>query len=613
MKKTILLFLLLISVYHLKADEDIRFQATTTSNVVQLNTPFQLVYTINTSAHSFEPPVFNNFDILAGPFQSTSSYTQYVNGKRSHSTTLTYTFTLMPNKKGTFKIPSASIYVDKNKIRSNTLTIKVVKGSKPSSKSSSAGRQQSNNSTARTTNIGKNNVFIRTIVSKKNVYEQEPILVTYKLYTLVDVAQFTDIQLPDYNGFLREELPLSKHKQLSYQTFNGRNYGTVILFQSVLFPQQTGTLEIPKAKFKAMLRLQNKRHIRSIFDDFFDTYTNVEKTLIAPKVKINVKKLPQNSKPANFSGGVGQFNIKSHLSKKEIETNEAVTLTIKISGRGNLKLINTPQVKFPSHFEVYDPKIKNNFKAKGNGLTGTKTIEYIFIPRHKGSYKIPSVAFTYFDLNKKTYKTINTPVYTLHVAKAENDKGNTLVAEDFTLKEKVKKIATDINYIHTNKHQFLKESQFILGTKQFWLLFFIPLFLAIVVFFIIKKKINENSNIPLVKNKRAKKEAKKRLKQAKIWLQKGRKEKFYAEIMTAMRLYLSDKLTIPTSELNRDNIRDKMLQKKIDDRTISKLFEILDKCEYATYAPLGAKENMSNIYHKSANIISQLEQTIKRK
>ncbi len=609
MRKTVLLLALFISILSVKAEE-IQFEASTISEVVELDTPFQLVYKINSSARDFQAPEFSSFDIIAGPFQSTSSYSSYVNGKRSHSTTLTFTFTLMPTKKGRFKIPSASIMVDDKKVFSNALTIKVIENSNSNSSNKKKGRL---NNRSKSQKLGKKNVFVRTILSKRNIYEQEPVLITYKLYTLVDVSQFTDIQIPDFNGFLKQEVPQSKNKQLSYERFNGKNYGTVVLYQSLLFPQQTGKLEIPRANFKAMLRLRNQRQVRSIFDDFFETYTNVEKTLTAPKVTLSVKELPQKGKPTNFLGGVGHFKIKSKLSTNSLKTNEAVTLTIEISGTGNLKLINTPEIKLPSHFEVYDPKIKNNLKTTVRGISGTKTIEYTFIPRHRGSYKISPIDFTYFDLGSRRYKTISTPAYSLEVEKGDNEEVNSIVGSDFTTKEQVKNITTDIYYIHTNKHQLSSSPRIIFGTKVFWLLFITPLLLVLLVLGFVKKRIKENSNIVLVKNKRAKKEAIKRLKQAKLLLQKGKKEQFYTEITTAIRLYLSDKLTIPTSELNRDTIRQKMVEKNIENKLVDRVFKVLDKSEYATYAPTSAKEDMDNIYDETVNIISELEQMIKRK
>ncbi len=610
MRRTSLLFVLFISILSLQAKE-VRFEASATSQKVELDKPFQLIYTINTSAEDFQAPDFPYFDILAGPFKSISSYSSNVNGRKSHTTTLTFTFTLIPTKKGKFKIPSASIMADGKRVLSNVLTIEVVEN--VSGNNGSNKNKRALNNGGSTQKVGKKNVFIRTILSKQNVYEQEPILITYKLYTLVDVAQFTDVQLPDFNGFLKEEILQSKKKQLSYETFNGRNYGTVVLYQSLLFPQQTGKLEISQANFKALLRLQNQRQVRSIFDDFFETYTNVEKTLTAPRVTLSVKELPESGKPTDFSGGVGKFNIKSKLSTKKLKANEAATLTVKISGRGNLKLINNPEINFPDNFEVYDPKSKNDFKTTVYGISGTKTIEYTFIPRHRGNYKIPPVDFTYFDSGSKTYKTIKTPTYNLEVTKGDNEESNTIVGGDFTTKEEVKNIATDIYYIHTNKHKLSGSPQLIFGTKLFWLLFILPLLLSIVAFIVVKKRVKENSNIILVKNKRAKKEAIKRLKQANLFLQKGEKENFYTEIMTAIRLYLSDKLTIPTSEMNRDTIRHKMVDRDIDNDVVDKVFDILDKCEYATYAPSNAQEDMDNIYDEAANIISELEQTIKRK
>ena len=449
MKRTLIIFAAIVLSYAGLNAQNVKFTASAPSTVY-LETPFQMVFSVNASAKDLHTPDFQQFfEVLAGPFESRSSSYEMVNGKTSSSVDLSYTYTLMPNKTGTYKIPPASITVDGKKVVSNGLTIKVLPADKASqSQNQNKGNSRQNNTASAATHISNDNIFIRTSVSKTNVYEQEAIMVTYKLYTLLDVLQFTDMKFPDFNGFLKQEIEQPQNKQLSFENYNGRNYGTVVLYQVLLFPQRTGEIEIGRANFTATIRIQNKAQLRSIFDDFFDSYTNVSKNLTAPGSKITVSTLPAG-KPASFTGSVGKFNLTSSISSANVKANDAVTIKVVISGTGNMKLMKNPEIKFPDIFEVYDPKTENKFSTNSAGVSGTKTIEYMFIPRHSGTYEIPSAELSYFDLQDKTYKIMRTPVYKLNVAKGEG--AEPAVVGNYTNKEDVKQLAKDIRYIYTDK------------------------------------------------------------------------------------------------------------------------------------------------------------------
>lgn len=607
MKRAILIVsvLAMIAGWNLKAQDEVAFTASA-PDIAYVETPFQLIYSVNASAKDLQAPDFQFFEILAGPYESRSSYTQIVNGKRSSSVNLSYTLTLMPSKAGTFKIPGASIVVDGKKIYANDLTIKVETDEKNSQQQNQGGAA-TGGSTQRVTG---ESVFVRTIVSKTNIYEQEAISVTYKLYTLLDVAQFTGAKLPDFNGFLKQDVEQSQNKQLSAETYKGRSYGTVVLYQAVLFPQHTGEIEIGKASFNALLRLQNKAQVRSIFDDFFDSYTNVERTLTAPAVTVQVNELPLADKPATFSGAVGNFNLTSTLSSGNLKTNEAATIKVVISGNGNMKLLKNPEIKFPDGFEIYDPKVENQFSTGTGGVSGTKTIEYMFIPRRSGKYDIPSAELSYFDLNSKTYRTLRTPPYKINVTKGE---GAEAVVENFSGKEDVTQIAKDIRYLHTGSVKLLPESRPWFGTMPFWLMFLIPLIVAGILFVYFRKQVRENANITYVKTKKANKVAQKRLKLALKFLEEGKKKQFYEETMKAVWTYLSDKLVIPAAELNKENIRSAMNTQSIDSELIDSFTAILNTCEYASYAPDTGQQEMGNLYEETAVAISRMEEHFKKK
>ena len=597
--------LAIIAGWNVNAQENVEFTASA-PDVAYVETPFQLIYSVNAAAKDLQAPDFQFFEILAGPFESRSSYTQIINGKKSSATNLSYTLTLMPSKTGTFKIPGASIVVDGEKIYSNDLTIKVENAENNAQKQNEGGTVTGGG----TQRVTSESIFVRTIVSKTNIYEQEAISVTYKLYTLLDVAQFTGAKLPDFNGFLKQDIEQSQNKQLSAETYKGRSYGTVVLYQAVLFPQHTGEIEIGKASFTALLRLQNKAQVRSIFDDFFDSYTNVEKTLTAPAVTVKVSELPLAGKPATFSGAVGNFNLTSTLSSGNLKTNQAATIKVVISGNGNMKLLKNPEIKFPDGFEVYDPKVDNKFSSGSGGVSGTKTIEYMFIPRRSGKFDIPSAELSYFDLNNKTYRTLRTPAYKINVTKGE---GGEAVVENFTGKEDVTPLAKDIRYLYTGSVKLKPESRPWFGTLPFWMLFLIPLIIAAILFIYFRKHVKENADLAFVKTKKANKVAQKRLRLALKFLEEGKKKQFYEEVMKAVWTYLSDKLVIPVAELNKDNIRLKMNEKGMEKEVTDNFTNILNTCEYASYAPDSGRQEMGNLYGETVDAISRMEEHFKKK
>ncbi len=601
--KILLIALMLFSAFAAGAAEPVRFTASAPSTVI-VDKPFQLVYTVNATGKDLKVPEFTNFEVLAGPFESRSSSYQVINGKASSSLSISYTFTLQGLKTGTYSVPPASIMVDGQKHSSNGLSIKVLPDDGSDAAGSSAA--QSGASTAKITN---DKIFIRTNVSKSSVYEQEPVVVTYKLYTLADVAGMNNMKMPDFNGFLKQELDQSQNKQLSYENFNGKNYGTIVLYQVLLYPQRTGDITIDKASFEAVIRVQNKTQVRSIFDDFFDSYTNVNKALVAPAVKVKVYPLP-GAKPAGFSGTVGQLSMSSTISATQVKANEAVTLKVVISGSGNMKLIKNPDIELPEGFEIYDPKVNNNFKTTTSGVSGTKTIEYLFIPRNAGDFEIPAAEFVYFDLQEKTYKTLRTPVYNLKVSKGEG--GESVVSGNYVNKEDVKQLGKDIRFIETKPFKLTKKTEPVFGTVEGWILYLIPLLVALFLFFVLKRKALENSNIEFVRNKKANKQAQKRLKMAQKLLNEGKKDKFYEEVLKAVWSYLSDKLAIPAASLTKERVEAELTEKGVNADAIKQFTDILNTCEFARYAPNSGQQEMGNLYAEAIDAISNLEDIIKK-
>ena len=615
----ITLTLLLAAICSVQAfADDVEFRASAPSQVI-VGKPFQLTYSINQRAKDLRAPEFTDFDYLAGPYTSQSSSTSFVNGKRTSSFTLTYTYTLMATKEGSFTLSPATITSDGQQYTSNGVRITVLPADEPQpSNTQTQTTQRSNSGSTQTSNSGSaqtssDNIFIRTIVTKTKVHEQEALLLSYKLYFAgVDVAQFTNnTKLPEYTGFLKQELEQGEI-QTELEHYNGRNYQTAVLYRTLLYPQHSGDIKIDPASFEAVLRVQTRSQVRSIFDDFFGSYTNVTKVLTAPGATIHVDALPAG-KPASFSGGVGKFTMASSISSTDLKTNEAVTIKIDIKGTGNMKLLKTPAIDWPEGFEAYDPKVTNNFKTTTSGVSGMKEIEYLAIPRASGDYVIPAIEYSYFDTQDNTYKKLSTPEYTLHITKGAGDTDATqAVVQNFVNKEDITQFGSDIRYIHTNSSlseasSFSAASPLItFGSLEYWLCYLIPFVLAVVLLVIFRKQIKENADAARVRYKKANKVAQKRLKTAKKLMAENNKSAFYEEIERAALSYLSDRLAIPTADLSKDTIAGILRSKGIGDELIAQVTDVLSTAEFARYAP-SADEQMQTLYDRTTEIINTLE------
>lgn len=591
--------------------DEVVFRAQAPAQVI-VGRPFQLTYTVNQRSRDLRAPEFTDFDYLAGPYTSTSSSTSFVNGHRTSTFEQTYTYTLMAQKAGTFTIAPATVKVDGENVQSNGVRITVLpEDEQPAQSSQSTQNTQSAQSSqsSQGSNVSSENIFVRTIASKTRVHEQEALLVIYKLYFAnVDVAQLTNnTKLPEFTGFLKQDLEQGEI-QTQLEHYNGRNYQTAVLYRTILYPQHSGDITIDPAKFEAVLRVQTQQRVRSIFDDFFGSYTNVTKMLTAPGVTIHVAALP-SGKPAGFSGGVGKFTMTPSISQTELQTNDAVTIKIDISGAGNMKLIKTPAIDWPEGFEPYDPKVTNNFNTTTNGVSGTKSIEYLAIPRSAGDYTIPAVNFSYFDIEEKAYRTLSTPEYTIHVKRGAGSVESTAnegAVVSYTHKEDIKQLGTDIRYIDTKAPRKKTEYR-VQNTDWIWLCYAVPSLIALIVLVVLRKQIKENADITRVKYKHANKVAKKRLKAAEKALKANDKNAFYAAIEQAAWTYLSDRLSIPTADLNKENIAALLAQKGVSEALIKDVKDVLSTAEFARYAP-STDHAMDDLYKATTNVINNLEE-----
>ena len=608
MRKIIFLLFTILAAWQVKAADKVRFVAEA-ADVVVSGDQVRLVFTVNSQdIKDFRAPSIKGFDVLMGPSRSQQSSIQIINGKRTSNSSTAFTYILLAGNPGTYTIPAASVEVNGEKVFSNAISIKVLPQDQTSGNSGNngGGSASSSRSQAAGSRISSNDLFITATASKTTVHEQEAILLTYKVYTVVNLRQLYG-KMPDLKGFHTQEVELPQQKTFTLEHYKGRNYNTTVWSQYVLFPQQTGKLEIPSITFDGVVAQQ------TISDDPFDAFFNgggyveVKKKITTPKVVINVQPLP--AKPAGFSGAVGEFKLASSINATDVKTNDAVTIKLTLSGTGNMKLIGTPEVKFPQDFEIYDPKVTDDYKLTNSGLTGTKTFEYLAIPRHAGNFTIPAIEFTYFDLKSNSYKTLKTEAYNLKVAKGQGNADQ--VISDFTNKESVKMLGKDIRFIKLGDSSLRPKGDFFFGTVGYYLCYLIPLLLFVVFAVIYRQKALENANVARVKPKKANKVATRRMKLAGKLLAENKKNEFYDEVLKALWGYISDKLSIPVSQLSKDNIEAELTNYGVQEALIAEFIGVLNECEYARYAPGNENEAMDKVYSASVEVISKMENSIK--
>lgn len=609
MRKLIIILMTLMAYSTQTFADKVSFVASA-PDVVVVGDQFRLSYTVTTQkVKDFRAPSIKGFDVLMGPSRSEQSSTQIVNGSVSSTSSITFTYILMANTAGEFTVPGASIVADGNQMISNSVKIKVL----PQDQNHNSSRRNNDNSSSiqpsSNASVSNQDLFITATASKTNVYEQEAFVLTYKIYTRESNLQLNNAKLPDFKGFHSQEIEMTTNARWTPEHYKGRNYYTTVYRQFVLFPQQSGKLFIEPAQFQ--MTVNKPVQSADPFDAFFNGGNNVieiKKPITTPKIAINVNPLPAG-KPTNFLGGVGEFNISSSINSKELKTNDAITIKLVISGTGNLKLISNPEIKFPDDFEVYDPKVDNQVRLTKEGLTGNKVIEYLAIPRHAGTYKIPGVSFSYFDIRSKSYKTLNTEDYVINVEKGAGNADQ--VIANFTNKEDLKVLGEDIRYIKQNEVTFQPKGSFFYGSMSYWLFYIIPALAFILFFIIYRKQAAENANVAKMRTKKANKVAIKRMKLAGKLLSENKKDAFYDEVLKALWGYISDKLNIPASRLSKDNIEEKLRNHGVSEELIKEFLNALNDCEFARFAPGDENQAMDKVYSSSIEVISKMENSIK--
>ncbi len=569
----------------------------------------QVSYTVDTQDVSdFHVGEFPGFDVLYGPTQSRQSSYSIINGKSSTSSSITYSYTLLAVKAGTYKLPVATVRSGGKEYKSNTASIQILPNADGGASSSQGGgsSQQPRGATRmRTQNAGEgisaNDLYVTVTANKHTVFEQEAIVLTYKLYTLVSIDQCS-ANMPDLDGFLIQELPLPQQKTLKYENVNGKNYGTVVWSQYVLFPQQTGTLKVPPLNFETEVVQQN-RNIDP-FDAFFNggsSLVRVNKTVVAPGVEIQVNPLPD--RPANFSGAVGtDFHLSGTLSPEQVDANDAVQLRLVVSGTGNMKVMNPPTVEWPKDFESYDPKTTDKTKLGSSGTTGNMVYDYTAVPRHGGKYSVPPVEFCYFDTQSKTYRTIRTDSFHVSVAKTFSKQSSSRTSQ-----EDLRVLSDDIRYIKIGTRVDHHQGVRFFSTPWYYGIYALLLAIFLLVVAVNRRLIRENANVVKRRRKKAGKAAARRLKKAQTLLRQSRAEDFYDEVMRALWDYVSDKLNLPLTSLTKDNVGEQLRARGVDEESISQFLRTLEDCEFARFAPGDPEATKDKLFTDATDIINTLD------
>ena len=597
-----IILLLLMLGYHVHVDA--QHISVSAPSHVAAGENFRVAYTINTSdVEEFRMGgVQDGLEVIAGPYTSSQSSYQMINGHTSSSSSVTITYTLYAAKNGSFTIGASHALVGGKRLSSRPVKIQVSGHAQRTNGAPNMHGQDSYDQPrmrSAGSAISGSDLFIKVSASKKRVHEQEPILLTYKVYTQVDLTQLEG-KMPDLKGFHTQEVPLPQQKTFHTETVNGRPYKCVTWSQYVMYPQMTGRLEIPSITFKGIVVQQN-RNVDPM-EAFFNGgsgYVEVKKDIKAPGITLQVDPLPQ--RPANFSGGVGKFNISASLDKKEVKAGEPITLRVVVGGIGNLKLLKQPVVNFPKDFDKYDAKVTDKTRLTANGVEGNMVYDFLAVPRNQGSYTIPSVELTYYDTSKNAYKTIKTQPFKVEVEKGDGTAGE---SEDFASQDK------DIHTIKLGKVEQHKANEMFFGSFGYWISLLMPLIAFVVLLIVFRRRAIENADIVKKRSNRAGKIATKRLRLANKLMLQGKQGEFYDEVMRALWGYMSYKLNMPAEKLNRDNIRETLGRHFVDDATIEKFTTALDECEFERYAPGDAAGNMNRTFESAMTAIMDIENAI---
>jgi hypothetical protein len=563
-------------------------KVTSDKNPAIIGEQILIKYSVNAKAKNFIGPTFTGFKLLSGPNSSSSSSYSFVNGKSKSEVTTTYSYYLTPLKEGTLIIPSATVFVNDKEIISEPVSIKILK----------ANNQQKQKSSSISDNL-----YISVKSSKRNITVGEQIIVTYKLHTRLDLENTELSSLPNLNGFWKKDLETSS--RFKREVINGVAYNTAVIKKSVLTAQKSGELIIDPMQVSCRIRIANQNNRRDPFASFFNSYNTREEIISSKSLKINVKELP-NPKPKGFFGAVGNFKISSEIDKSELKANDAITLKIKLTGTGNIELIEPFKINYPDDFEVYDPKISDKIFEGGNKRS-IKNFEYLLIPRFKGNYEIPAYEFISYNPKTKKYVNQKTKKHSIKVLESDNNEGSTTTFSQ----QKIEPSKKDINYIKTTS-LFLKKNNKKDNNLLYYILFFLPI--LIIIFNKTYKILSSGKSNSLIdyKHKAARKIANKKLKKAKEYIKENNYENFFEEIEKSLWGYFADKFKVEIIHLTKESIEEYFNKNEISVEAKEKFISLINECEIARYAPSSNKnQKMTSILEEAEKIIVNVEANLK--
>lgn len=609
----ILLFLF-VPVATVIAQNDVQFTAAS-KQVVSVGERFTIVYEINGDGTNFIGPNFGALQVLSGPNTSTSSSVQYINGRMQQSYSKSFTYIVQAAGIGDVFISPAKITLNGKVISSNTLNITVVKQAPGQQKARGDQTQGQRDMGV----IHDDDVYIRASVSKSHPYLGEEVIVTYRIYTKVGVSSLQMKKASSFQGFWSKNLTdnNSKLKQTT-KVINGEEYVVAEISKYAVFPQKTGELTIDPAEMDIVAQLQvqqKRRRSNDPFEEFFNdpffnrNVRNVELTLATKPVTLDVKPLPETGKPSSFLGAVGDFSFKSEIDHESLNANDALTLKVTVSGKGNIELVEVPAPKFPSDFESYDPKVSNNVKVSNSGIRGSKRVEYLAIPRAAGDFVIKPVEFSYFNPRDKKYYSFSSDTFNIHVEKGDvNGSGITYSS---SAKEDIKFIGKDIRHITEGPYNFRLTGVYLFGTTWYYVLLALPIFILVLFILLWKKMEKQRANISGTKTRRANKVAKTRLLKANKFKKEANDKAFFDEIAQALWGYIADKFSIQQASLSVETVKGALTEKGVDEVVIDNFINTLNNIEFARFAPGDASGKMETVYNEAMNAIMQAEKALK--
>ena len=562
---------------------------------------FKVVYTATGKVDKFNNPDFSNFQVLAGPSQSTMSSTNIINGKVTQTYQVSFTFMLQASAVGTYTISPATAEIDGKTVSSRSVSIEVVKDS-----DAAAGSQgQSSQSPSSKTNTGVGDIQLRLSLNKTSVVKGEPVIATLKLYSRAAISGFENVRFPSFNGFWNQEIEAPQNVEFKRETLNGSIYDAALLRRWMLLPQQSGEIVIDPAELVCAVQVRSSSSGgRSIFDDFFDSYETIRKRVTTPAVKVNVKDLPSGA-PKSFTGGVGSFKMDVKVTPSSVKSHEAASVIVTISGTGNINLIDSPSFAFPPDFEAYDVKRDEKIHTETGGTSGTKTFEYPFIPRSHGEFTIGPVEFTYYDVKAGKYETISSGTIPFNVEQGSSS--DAMVMSSGPDKQSVRVLGEDIRFIRTALPVLGIDNAFMVTSPLMYVLLAGAVLIFIILSLTLKKYMKMKADVAGVRNRKANSVAKARLKNAGSYLKQNLSSAFYEELHRALEGYVSDKFRLTMTDLNRDTIRQALENSGRSGEMVNRLMALLDACDYARYAPSSQTETMENHYKEAVEVISGIE------